>query len=110
MIIKRQSKSKIERFHKLDSNKKTTLLHIDHCSRVADFLYILNKHMKNQDSNPLRGLGGVAAVARTASRADSAYLHHVGKLNKNQLKTQGTGFELERKNNTIGQSDVACGD
>jgi len=63
-----------------------------------------------QDSNPLRGLGGLAAVAQTALRADSAYLHHAGKPNKNQLKTQGTGFELERKNNTIGRSGVACGD
>ena len=29
--------------------------------------------------------------------------------NENQIEAQRSGFDLGRKNNTIGQSDAACG-
>ena len=38
-----------------------------------------------------------------------AFVSFTPRMTRNQIEAQRSGLDLERKNNTIGQSDAACG-
>ena len=62
------------------------------------------------------GLLSTAKYQRKAQRSGTALARQIPTQSpaqrvaiKDQIEAQRSGFDLERKNNTIGQSDAACG-
>jgi hypothetical protein len=72
-------------------------------------MYYLIKAKRSRCFAMERGSSGMSAPETLARKKTPQAMCSLRRRAKNQNEAQRSGFDLKMKNNTIGQSDAACG-